>query len=31
MADFPYRWRDPVTDDELSDLVRSHGGEPVPG
>ncbi|MFC3453516.1 GNAT family N-acetyltransferase [Amycolatopsis speibonae] len=31
MTDFSYRWRDPVTDDEMSDLVRSHGGEPVPG
>lgn len=31
MTDFSYRWRDPVTDDELSDLVRSHAGEPVPG
>ncbi|MBB5853351.1 hypothetical protein ACFQ05_08610 [Amycolatopsis umgeniensis] len=31
MTDFSFRWRDPVTDDEMSDLVRSHGGEPVPG
>ncbi|MEU3622752.1 GNAT family N-acetyltransferase [Amycolatopsis coloradensis] len=31
MTDFSYRWRDPVTEDELSALVRSHGGEPVPG
>ena len=26
-----YRWRDPVSDEELLDLVRSHGGTPSPG
>lgn len=26
-----YAWRDPVTDDEMVDLVRSHGGDPVAG
>lgn len=25
------RWRGPLTDDELFDLVASHGGTPVPG
>ena len=24
-------WRGPLTDDEMVDLVRSHGGSPVPG
>ncbi|WP_410648066.1 GNAT family N-acetyltransferase [Amycolatopsis sp. cmx-4-54] len=24
-------WRDPISDDEMCDLVRSHGGEPEPG
>ncbi len=26
-----YAWRDPVSDDELVDLVRNHGGNPSPG
>ena len=26
----PYLWRDPVSDDEMVELVRSHGGRPVP-
>ncbi|MFE0424242.1 GNAT family N-acetyltransferase [Streptomyces sp. NPDC058953] len=26
-----YGWRDPVTDDEMTDLVRSHGGNAVAG
>lgn len=26
-----YTWRDPITDDEMVDLVRSHGGDAVPG
>jgi GNAT superfamily N-acetyltransferase len=24
-------WREPVSDDEIVDLTRSHGGEPEPG
>lgn len=26
-----YRWRDPITDHEMVDLVRCHGGTPSPG
>ncbi|MGH4031188.1 GNAT family N-acetyltransferase [Actinomycetota bacterium Odt1-20B] len=26
-----YAWRGPLTDDEMSDLVRSHGGHPEAG
>jgi GNAT superfamily N-acetyltransferase len=26
-----YRWRGPITDDEMVDLVTSHGGRAVPG
>lgn len=26
-----YRWRGAISDDEMVDLVRSHGGEPVTG
>jgi GNAT superfamily N-acetyltransferase len=26
-----YAWRGPITDDEMVDLVRSHGGNAVPG
>jgi len=26
-----YAWRDPITDEEMLDLVRSHGGDAVPG
>lgn len=26
-----YRWRDPLTDEEMLDLVRSHGGNASPG
>ncbi len=29
--DVSYAWRRPVTDDELVDLVRSHGGRDEPG
>ena len=25
------RWREPLSDDEMVDLVASHGGKPVPG
>jgi ribosomal protein S18 acetylase RimI-like enzyme len=32
MADaISFAWRGPVTDDEMVDLVRSHGGAAVPG
>jgi ribosomal protein S18 acetylase RimI-like enzyme len=26
-----YAWRDPITDDEMTDLVRSHGGSATAG
>ncbi|MEU6610436.1 GNAT family N-acetyltransferase [Streptomyces shenzhenensis] len=26
-----YTWRDPITDEEMADLVRSHGGSVVAG
>ena len=26
-----YRWRDPITDDEMADLARSHGGTVAAG
>jgi ribosomal protein S18 acetylase RimI-like enzyme len=26
-----YAWRDPITDEEMVDLVRSHGGDAVAG
>ena len=29
--DIVLRWRGPLTDDEMVDLVTSHGGTPVPG
>ncbi|MET8468245.1 GNAT family N-acetyltransferase [Streptomyces sp. NPDC006422] len=28
---FTYAWRDPVSDEEMVDLVRSHGGNDVAG
>ena len=30
-ADVAYVWRQPVTDDEMVDLVRSYGGQAAPG
>lgn len=29
--DVAIAWREPVTDEEMCDLVASHGGTPVPG
>ncbi|GAB2808483.1 GNAT family N-acetyltransferase [Streptomyces daliensis] len=26
-----YTWRDPLTDEEMTDLTHSHGGDPVTG
>lgn len=26
-----HRWRDPITEEEMADLVLSHGGTPTPG
>ncbi|WP_227497359.1 GNAT family N-acetyltransferase [Planctomonas psychrotolerans] len=30
-AKITYRWRDPIADEEMCDLVLSHGGSPSPG
>jgi GNAT superfamily N-acetyltransferase len=31
MEEIVYRWREPVTDDEMVELVESHGGRAVAG
>jgi ribosomal protein S18 acetylase RimI-like enzyme len=31
LADISYRWRGPVTDAEMVELVAAHGGTPAPG